>query len=131
MMETLSNNEIRMIRSLREKKFRDELGLFIVEGEKMVAELAASNLETVLTVHREEVGEKVMERISTCNTPSPVLAVVRKPAPAVHGATSYVLRTGSALTAFSHRRTAWRSSTPKWFRHRWVPSSVRSWYIAI
>ena len=90
-METLSNNEICMIRSLREKKFRDELGLFTVEGEKMVAELASSGLETVLTVHREEVGEKVMERISSCNTPSPVLAVVRKPAPAVHGATGLCL----------------------------------------
>ena len=85
MMDTLSNNEIRMIRSLREKKFRDELGLFTVEGEKMVAELAASGLETVMVVRREDVGEKVMERISGCNTPSPVLAVVRKPSPAVHG----------------------------------------------
>lgn len=90
-MDTLSNNEIRMIRSLREKKFRDELGLFTVEGEKMVAELAASGFETVLTVRREEVGDKVMERISSCSTPSPVLAVVRKPAPAVHGASGLCL----------------------------------------
>lgn len=84
-MDTLSNNEIRMIRSLREKKYRDELGMFTVEGEKMVAELAASGLETVMVVRREDVGEKTMERISACNTPSPVLAVVRKPSPAVHG----------------------------------------------
>ena len=90
-MDTLSNNEIRMIRSLREKKFRDELGLFTVEGEKMVAELAASGLETVMVVRREDVGEKVMERISSCNTPSPVLAVVRKPAPATHGASGLCL----------------------------------------
>ena len=91
MMETLSNNEIRMIRSLREKKFRDELGLFTVEGEKMVAELGGTDLEIVKLVRRDEVGEKVMERISSCNTPSPVLAVVRKPAPAFHGASGLCL----------------------------------------
>ena len=90
-MDTLSNNEIRMIRSLREKKYRDELGMFTVEGEKMVAELAASGLETVMVVRREDVGEKTMERISGCNTPSPVLAVVRKPAPAAHGASGLCL----------------------------------------
>lgn len=90
-MDILSNNEIRMIRSLREKKFRDELGLFTVEGEKMVAELSASGLETVMVVRREEVGEKTMERISSCNTPSPVLAVVRKPAPAAHGVSGLCL----------------------------------------
>lgn len=90
-MDTLSNNEIRMIRSLREKKFRDELGLFTVEGEKMVSELQETGLEIIRLVRRDEVGEKVMERISGCNTPSPVLAVVRKPAPAAHGASGLCL----------------------------------------
>ena len=32
----LTNAEIKSIRSLREKKFRDAEGLFVVEGEKMV-----------------------------------------------------------------------------------------------
>ena len=35
-MTSLSNNEIKRIKSLQQKKFRDELGLFVVEGEKMV-----------------------------------------------------------------------------------------------
>ncbi len=90
-METLSNKDIKLIRSLREKKFRDELGLFTVEGEKMVAEAKDSGLEIVLTVRRDEVGEAIMERISACSSPSPVLAVVRKPAPASHPASGLCL----------------------------------------
>ena len=50
-MDGISNNEIKRIRSLSAKKFRDQYGLFTVEGEKMVQ----------------------------FSTPSPVLAVVRKP----------------------------------------------------
>ena len=90
-METLSSKDIKLIRSLREKKYRDELGLFIVEGEKMVAEAASSGLQTVMTVRRDEVEESVMERISTCSSPSPVLAVVRKPAPSSHPASGLCL----------------------------------------
>ena len=90
-METLSSKDIKLIRSLREKKYRDELGLFIVEGEKMVAEAASSGLQIVMTVRRDEVGESVMERISTCSSPSPVLAVVRKPAPSSHPASGLCL----------------------------------------
>ena len=33
-----SKADIRLIRSLGQKKFREELGLFVVEGEKMVGE---------------------------------------------------------------------------------------------
>ena len=80
-MDTLSNKDIKFIRSLHEKKFRDEFGMFIVEGEKMVAEASASGFDVVLTVRRDEVGGNVMERISACSSPSPVIAVVRKPAP--------------------------------------------------
>ena len=82
-MKTVSNNEIKELRSLREKKYRDSLGLFVVEGEKMVAEAMESGLEVMSVYRRDEVGDKVMERISSLTTPSPVLAVVRRPAPAV------------------------------------------------
>lgn len=78
---SLSNNEIRLIRSLAQKKFRDEEGLFVVEGEKMVSEAMNSPFEVVKIVRREDVGEDVMSRISQCSTPSPVLAVLKqKPA---------------------------------------------------
>jgi RNA methyltransferase, TrmH family len=37
-VQNLSKNKIKWIRSLHQKKFRDELDLFIVEGDKMVQE---------------------------------------------------------------------------------------------
>lgn len=77
----ISNSEIKQIRSLREKKYRDELGLFVVEGEKMVGEAAASGFEVVRVYREEEIGSEAMSRISSLSTPSPVLAVVVKPRP--------------------------------------------------
>ena len=78
---TITNGEIRQIRSLREKKYRDELGLFVVEGEKMVQEALCSNFEVVRVWRKEDIGEEAMKRISALSTPSPVLAVVSKPSP--------------------------------------------------
>ena len=75
----ITNSEIKLIRSLKEKKYREEHGLFVVEGEKMVNEALNSTFEVVRVFYREEIGEKAMERISLLNTPSPVLAVVRIP----------------------------------------------------
>ena len=54
----LSANDIKTIRSLREKKYRDSFGLFVVEGEKMVAEALASSLKVEQVIRRDEVGEK-------------------------------------------------------------------------
>lgn len=85
-MDKISNNEIKRIRSLREKKFRDALGLFVVEGEKMVAEAMESGLEVETVLRRDDIGPEAMSRISSQNSPSPVLAVVRKPAPHFHPA---------------------------------------------
>lgn len=75
----LSANEIKSIRSLSSKKFRDESGLFVVEGEKMVSEAMDSRFEVVKVYRREEVGEETMSRLSQLTSPSPVLAVLRKP----------------------------------------------------
>lgn len=82
----LTNNEIKTIKSLREKKFRDSLGLFVVEGEKLVREALASGLEVVKIVKREDEGDAVMARISSLSSPSPILAVLKKPTPEAIGA---------------------------------------------
>ncbi len=73
----LSNNDIKKIKSLSQKKFRDELGLFVVEGEKLVAEALNSDFEVVEVYRKDEIGENAMSRISQLSTPSPVLAVVK------------------------------------------------------
>ena len=78
-MDRISNSEIRLIRSLSQKKFRDEYGLFTVEGEKMVSEAQSSGFAVEKIFRRDEIGETAMSKISAQSSPSPVLAVVRKP----------------------------------------------------
>lgn len=77
---SLSNNEIKRIKSLSQKKFRDEYSLFVAEGEKIVDEALRSAYEIEAVYRREEIGEDRMSRISQLSSPSPVLAVIRKPA---------------------------------------------------
>ena len=78
-MASISNNEIKRVKSLQQKKFRDETGLFVVEGEKMVDEALRSGFHVESVYKRDEIGEDAMKRISSLASPSPALAVVRKP----------------------------------------------------
>jgi rRNA methylases len=79
-MAQLSNKEIRSIKALASKKFRDETGLFVVEGDKMVQEALDSRFEVTAVYRRDEIGAEAMARISQLSSPSPSLAVVRRPA---------------------------------------------------
>ncbi len=78
-MISISNNEIKRIKALQQKKFRDESGLFIVEGEKMVQEALEGPYRVREVYRRDEIGEEAMKRISSLASPSPALAVVEKP----------------------------------------------------
>ena len=84
----LSKSEITRLRSLREKKQREALGLFVVEGEKVIAELLASGApwQEVLVTPSSRlsvrgdvriVTEEEMARISHFPTPASALAVGR------------------------------------------------------
>ena len=66
------------VKALAAKKHRDETGLFVVEGEKMVSEALESDFEVLQVWRRDEIGEEAMARISSLSTPSPVLAVLRQ-----------------------------------------------------
>ena len=74
---SLTTAQIKFIRSLSEKKFRQKTGLFVVEGEKMVREAMESGFEVTEIYRRDEIGENAMSRISSLSSPSPVLAVLR------------------------------------------------------
>ena len=76
---TLSANEIKFIKSLSQKKFRDSSGLFVAEGEKMVAEALASDFKVEKVYRKADVGEGAMARISALSSPSPALALIRRP----------------------------------------------------
>lgn len=76
---SISANEIKRVRSLSDKKFRDRYGLFCVEGEKMVDEALRSGFDVETVYRKDEIGEEQMSRISSLSSPSPALAVIRKP----------------------------------------------------
>ncbi len=78
-MGLISNNEIKRVKALQQKKFRDEDGSFVVEGEKMVEEAERSSYKVREVYRKTEIGEEAMKRISALASPSPVLAVVEKP----------------------------------------------------
>lgn len=77
-MATLSARQIKFIRSLSLKKFREESGLFVVEGEKLVNEALQSDFKIKEVYKREEIGYRTMERISSLSSPPPVLAIVEQ-----------------------------------------------------
>ncbi len=76
----ITTAEIKFIKSLSQKKFRDEHGLFVVEGEKLVQEALRSGFKVEKVYRKEEIGEAAMARISALSSPSPVLATVARPA---------------------------------------------------
>jgi TrmH family RNA methyltransferase len=81
----LTKADIQRLRALREKKHREAEGLFIVEGEKVVAELLAAGFpfaEIYATAawngtRTHDVTEAELARVSHFPTPSSVLAVGR------------------------------------------------------
>ena len=88
----ITKNTIKQIASLRQQKFRKELGLFVVEGRKMTEELLHSDFETVglyateaflsdypAFAKAETVSEVQMQQMSGQDTPPGILAVVRIP----------------------------------------------------
>ncbi len=83
----MTKQEIQFIRSLSDKRNRDQEGLFIAEGDKLISEIIASGLrvrsiyalEGHLSPYAETVSAKDMERISQLKTASSSLAVVEQP----------------------------------------------------
>lgn len=90
----ITPNQIKTIRALHMKKFRDEFRQFIVEGPKITEELLKSDLPVISLFARQEwidskqeilsrkniapvtVTEKELARISKLSTPNQVLAIV-------------------------------------------------------
>ncbi len=91
-MTGLSANKIKWIRSLQQKKFRDELGLFVIEGEKLVSEaltICPSAIELIIHTDRFssefrsdietiKVSENDLKRVSSLQHPQGCLAVLKK-----------------------------------------------------
>tara|TARA_B110000037_G_scaffold223197_1_gene303695 strand:+ start:2445 stop:3191 length:747 start_codon:yes stop_codon:yes gene_type:complete len=90
---SLSKNEIKLVKSLQIKKYRDLNRLFVVEGVKLVQELLqqthfkidgifyTKDFEESIpnNIHSFEITNNELERISGLKNPNRVLAVVKYP----------------------------------------------------
>ena len=93
MITSRQNAFIKQIRSLSDKKFRDEFNLYVAEGVKMVSEAISSGQKIYAIVGTEkglgqvslqdfrveQVSDDVFKSISSEVSPQGVLAVIEKP----------------------------------------------------
>jgi TrmH family RNA methyltransferase len=95
----LPKTDIRLIRSLNQKKYRNHHGLFVIEGNKIVREMLACHLDSIHTIYASHswlnslpadaagtfstqvIDEADMKRISFLKTPQQALALAHIPDP--------------------------------------------------
>lgn len=87
MYTSTSNDFIKSIKKLNEKKYRDSQSLFLVEGEHLVLEAIKHNIAKYIIVRDDYdfdydnkivVNNKVMKYISNLDNPSGIVAVCNK-----------------------------------------------------
>ena len=76
-MEKISKAQVKLVRSLQQKKFRDELGLFVAEGEKCVEELRKGFELVHLFREGENATRTEIEQMSGLRTPQGVIGVFK------------------------------------------------------
>ncbi len=88
----LSKNQIKLIKSLAQKKYRQQLGLFMVEGIKGIYEFLNSDFElhalytaqNIFKVHSDKlfnISEDELKKISSLKNPNTALAIFKIPQP--------------------------------------------------
>jgi TrmH family RNA methyltransferase len=74
-----ANEKLKLVRKLHDGRWRDKLGLFVVEGEDMVAAASAAGVEPVeLLVAGENVEPELLASVSELPHPPRVVAVFRR-----------------------------------------------------
>ncbi len=83
----LSKNRIKELVKLHQKKYREETGLFLVEGLKSVEELIKQNIEIIDIFSTKELNisekysiikEETMKKLATTSSTCEVLAIAKK-----------------------------------------------------
>lgn len=77
MIHRLTKSQIKWVRSLQQKKFRDAEGVFVAEGEKCVNDLKGE-FDLVLLISRENATQTEIEQMSSLRTPQGVIGVFKK-----------------------------------------------------
>ena len=92
MITSRTNQTVKFVRSLKDKKNRDEAGVYIVNGEKMVSEALKFNVDVDTVIVTPKLAQKfsnfaktvlvsddVFKSMSEEVTPQGVMALVKKP----------------------------------------------------
>ena len=77
-MEKVSKAQIKLVRSLQQKKFRDELGLFVAEGDKCVEELQKAFELVSLYREGDNATPTEIEQMSGLRAPQGTIGIFRK-----------------------------------------------------
>ena len=92
-IESAQNQNFKNAVSLKNKKFRDESGLFLVEGQKQISEISKEwNIKHLFVCHGDggididvnssvpmtQVSEKIFNKLSSTPSPQGIVAVVEK-----------------------------------------------------
>ena len=83
----ITRNQIKLVRSLSHKKFRDETGLFVAEGKKLVEDLQ-QDFEVEFIITPADATSKQIEQLSALRSPQGYIGVFRQkhsPLPTVSG----------------------------------------------
>ena len=76
MIVSRDNEKLKLVRKLHERRWRDKLGLFFVEGEDAVEAATAEPVE--LLVAGEDVAPELLAEVSTAAHPPRVIGVYRR-----------------------------------------------------
>lgn len=87
-IKSLDNDRVKLLSKLSKKKYRDEVGLYLVEGEHLVREAYRAKVVSYLVVldgftenydcEKIIVSYDVLKKISNMDTPPSIMAVCRK-----------------------------------------------------
>ncbi|MEG0367497.1 MAG: RNA methyltransferase, partial [Coprobacillus sp.] len=86
MITSLQNETIKEIMKLKQKKYRDETGLFLIEGFHLVEEAIKHGcVEKIITTLNDSFLEEtiyitpqIMDKLAFTKTPQPIMAVCKK-----------------------------------------------------
>jgi TrmH family RNA methyltransferase len=70
------NERLKLVRKLHERRWRDKLGLFFVEGEDLVAAASADPVDLLRA--GEDVEPKLLAEVATAGHPPRVIAIYRR-----------------------------------------------------
>lgn len=95
----ISKSKVKLINSLSQKKYRDETGLFVAEGTKLITDLVTvfrcsllvattdwlQMNDSIPAIETVEVDDNELHKISNQKSPQGALAVFEKPVYAING----------------------------------------------